>query len=64
MESTASTCASGMVPRIWTVHATWSKESQAAPIHLLDDSGVVVRLPPGNSWVELVPDAGAVGFAE
>jgi hypothetical protein len=45
-----------------TVHATWSKESQAAPVRLVDDSGVVVRLAPGNSWVELVPDAGAVGF--
>jgi Protein of unknown function (DUF3048) N-terminal domain/Protein of unknown function (DUF3048) C-terminal domain len=46
-----------------TVHATWSKESQAAPIRLVDDSGIGVRLAPGNSWVELVPHAGAVAFA-
>jgi hypothetical protein len=47
-----------------TIHATWSKESATAPIRLVDDSGVVVRLAPGTSWLELVPDAGAVGFAK
>jgi hypothetical protein len=47
-----------------TIHATWSKTSATAPLRLLDDSGVVVRLAPGNSWVELVPDGGTAGFAK
>jgi hypothetical protein len=43
-----------------TVHATWSKASATAPIRLVDDQGVTVRLAPGNTWIELVPTAGAV----
>jgi hypothetical protein len=42
------------------VHATWSKADREAPIRLIDDTGAVVRLAPGNSWVELVPHAGSV----
>lgn len=42
------------------VHATWSKPDRTAPIRLVVDSGAVVRLAPGNSWVELVPHAGSV----
>ncbi|BDI23728.1 hypothetical protein L3i23_25040 [Herbiconiux sp. L3-i23] len=43
-----------------TVHATWSKADRGAPIRLVDDRGVVVRLAPGNTWIELIPDSGAV----
>jgi hypothetical protein len=43
-----------------TVHASWSKGSRAAPIHLVDAQGVTIRLAPGNTWIELVPTAGAV----
>jgi hypothetical protein len=43
-----------------TSHATWSKASATDPIHLVDDQGVAIRLAPGNSWIELVPTAGAV----
>ncbi len=46
-----------------TIHATWSKGSQTAPIRLVDDTGTVVRLAPGNSWIELVPLSGDVQFA-
>lgn len=46
-----------------TVHANWSKHSATAPIRLIDDNGVVVRLGPGNSWIELIPTTGSVDFA-
>jgi hypothetical protein len=45
-----------------TVHARWEKPSATDPIRLIDDSGVTIRLAPGNSWIELVPLAGAVEF--
>ena len=38
-----------------TVRATWSKRSTDGPIRLEDRTGTVVRLAPGNSWIELVP---------
>mgnify|MGYP001163439427 CR=1 FL=1 len=41
------------------VHATWSKGDRLAPIRLVDDSGAVIRLAPGNSWIELVPTSGS-----
>jgi len=43
-----------------TVHATWSKGTPTSPIALVDDQGVTVRLAPGNTWIELVPNAGSV----
>ena len=44
-----------------SVRAVWSKADQAAPIRLVDDSGVTIRLAAGNTWIELVPsDRGAV----
>lgn len=45
-----------------TVHGTWSKAAATSPIRLLDDNGVTIRLAAGNSWIELVPHAGAVSF--
>ncbi len=45
-----------------TVHATWSKSSATSAIALTDDQGVTVRLAPGNSWIELVPDGGSVSL--
>lgn len=45
-----------------TVHATWSKGSMTDPIRLVDDTGTVVRLAPGNTWIELVPLAGSAEF--
>jgi hypothetical protein len=44
-----------------SVHAVWSKADQAAPIRLVDDFGVTIRLAAGNTWIELVPsDRGTV----
>jgi hypothetical protein len=45
-----------------TVEATWDKGSSSAPIRLVDATGTVVRLAPGNSWIELVPTSGSEAF--
>ncbi len=45
-----------------TVHATWAKGSRTDPIRLTDDTGTVIRLAPGNSWIELVPLSGDAQF--
>jgi len=42
------------------VHASWSKPDRTTPIRLVDDTGAVIRLAPGNSWFELVPNSGSV----
>lgn len=42
------------------VHASWAKPDRDSPIRLVDDTGAVIRLAPGNSWVELVPLSGSV----
>ena len=46
-----------------TAHGTWSKEGDASPLVLTSDDGSVLRLAPGNTWVELVPLEGSVSFA-
>ncbi|TBN57598.1 DUF3048 domain-containing protein [Glaciihabitans arcticus] len=46
-----------------TVHASWSKRSPTARIRLVDDNGAVIRLAPGNTWIEMVPSSGSVSFA-
>jgi hypothetical protein len=38
------------------IEGTWTKASQTSPIELLDSTGVVIKLAPGNTWVELKPD--------
>jgi hypothetical protein len=44
-----------------SVHATWSKGTQGAPIRLVDDHSVTIRLAAGSTWIELVPsDQGSV----
>jgi hypothetical protein len=45
-----------------TVHATWSKSDRNAAIRFVDDRGITVRLAPGNTWIELVPDDGSVAL--
>ncbi len=45
-----------------TVHGTWTKDAAAAPIVLTADDGSRIRLAPGNTWVELVPDDGSATF--
>ena len=39
-----------------TLAAIWSKDSQTAPIRLVDANGVTIRLAPGNTWFQLVPN--------
>jgi len=41
------------------IHATWSKDAPTSAIRLVDDQGVTIRLAPGNTWIELVPDTGS-----
>ncbi|BAU31495.1 DUF3048 domain-containing protein [Microcella alkaliphila] len=41
-----------------TIPITWSKAGMADSYRLLDDQGVAVRLAPGTTWIELVPDTG------
>lgn len=36
---------------------TWSKASATSPIVLVDSSGQPVQLAPGNTWIELQPNA-------
>lgn len=43
-----------------TVHGTWTKKSATGTIALVADSGVAIKLAPGNSWIELIPLAGSV----
>lgn len=43
-----------------TVRATWTKKSATSTIALVADSGVAIKLAPGNSWIELIPLAGSV----
>lgn len=46
-----------------TAHGTWSKDAAGAPIVLTADDGSPLRLAPGNTWVELVPNEGSASFA-
>ncbi len=46
-----------------TIPAQWSKQSATDPIVLVDAHGVVVRLAPGNTWIELVPLSGSIAFS-
>ncbi|MFC6357040.1 DUF3048 domain-containing protein [Luethyella okanaganae] len=39
-----------------TSHGTWSKDAAGGVIRVVDDNGVTMRLAPGNTWIELVPD--------
>jgi Protein of unknown function (DUF3048) N-terminal domain/Protein of unknown function (DUF3048) C-terminal domain len=45
-----------------TIHARWSKSMATRAIRLVDDNGVVIRLAPGNTWIELVPVGGQANF--
>jgi hypothetical protein len=46
-----------------TAHGTWSKADDGARIVLTADDGSPLRLAPGNTWIELVPNEGAAAFA-
>jgi hypothetical protein len=38
------------------VTGTWSKSSVTSPVQLTGADGAPMRLAPGNTWVELVPN--------
>ncbi|MGZ4623348.1 MAG: DUF3048 C-terminal domain-containing protein [Blastococcus sp.] len=40
------------------VHATWAKSSIGAVLTLTGSDGAPIRLAPGSTWVELVPNRG------
>lgn len=42
------------------IPATWTKGGAAEPITLADAQGVALSVPPGRTWIELVPEAGSV----
>jgi Protein of unknown function (DUF3048) N-terminal domain/Protein of unknown function (DUF3048) C-terminal domain len=46
-----------------TAHGTWSKDAAGSPIVLTADDRSPLRLAPGNTWVELVPNEGSASFA-
>ena len=46
-----------------TAHGTWTKPDAGAPITLTADDGSTLRLAPGNTWIELVPNEGSAAFA-
>lgn len=46
-----------------SISGTWSKDSPTGLIRLIDAEGDVIRLAPGNSWIELVPLSGSADFS-
>jgi hypothetical protein len=42
------------------VRGSWSKVSASAPFRLADASGADLGVPPGRTWIELVPESGSV----
>ncbi|WP_130353370.1 DUF3048 domain-containing protein [Agromyces ramosus] len=46
-----------------TAHGTWSKADAGSPVELTADDGSRLRLAPGSTWVELVPNEGSASFA-
>jgi hypothetical protein len=37
------------------VRARWSKSDASSPLALTDTAGDELRVPPGRTWIELVP---------
>ena len=42
------------------VRARWSKSDANSPLTLADTAGDALRVPPGKTWIELVPTSGDV----
>ena len=36
----------------------WRKKTLASPLHLVDDKGRKMPVPPGHTWIEMIPAAG------
>ena len=46
-----------------SILGAWSKDSRTGLIRLVEADGDVIRLAPGNSWIELVPLSGSADFS-
>ncbi|MGZ4639552.1 MAG: DUF3048 domain-containing protein [Actinomycetes bacterium] len=42
------------------VQGRWRKKGAAGPLTLVDGAGAALRVPPGHTWIELVPERGSV----
>ena len=42
------------------VQGRWHKKGAAGPLTLVDGAGAALRVPPGHTWIELVPERGSV----
>lgn len=40
------------------ITGTWSKKSPSAPLQLTGKGGKAIQVPPGNTWLELIPKEG------
>lgn len=45
------------------VQGRWSKQGTSGPITLTDGGGAALRVPPGHTWIALVPERGSVSAA-
>jgi hypothetical protein len=45
------------------LHGTWNKPSVAEQIRFYDDSGVEIKLAPGQTFVEAVPNYGGIEYS-
>jgi hypothetical protein len=39
------------------IEGTWQKSSQTSRIIFTDASGAAIEIAPGNTWIELMPNA-------
>ena len=47
-----------------TVEGTWEKKSKKGKLRIVDANGAPILLAPGNTWIELIADAGTATFDE
>ena len=47
-----------------SIEGTWSKADQSAQIVLLDSKKALIKLAPGNTWVELMPNTAKIAITE
>jgi len=42
------------------VEGEWHKDDLGAPLEFTDEAGEPLRIPPGHTWIELMPDDGSL----
>lgn len=45
------------------LEAGWEKDDAGSPLRLVDAAGEELPVPPGRTWIELVPEAGDVAWS-